>query len=62
MQNSKTFIRTPEDYLKALELLREMWSNSNTFSSIKAKVALMEMIEEYESIGMKKLSCSSSTP
>lgn len=55
MQNSKTFIRTPEDYLKALELLREMWSNSNTFSSIKAKVALMEMIEEYESSCKKNL-------
>jgi len=48
MQSSKTFIRTPEDYQKALELYKILWLNSNNFSSIKAKVALMEMIEEYE--------------
>jgi len=48
MQSSKTFIRTPEDYQKALELYKILWLNSNNFPSIKAKVALMEMIEEYE--------------
>jgi antitoxin component HigA of HigAB toxin-antitoxin module len=48
MQSSKTFIRTPEDYQKALDLFRTLWLNSNNFPTIKAKVALMEMIEEYE--------------
>lgn len=49
MNNSKTFIKNDEDYKKALELYKILWLKSTNFSAIKAKVALMEMIEEYES-------------
>lgn len=53
MNNSKTFIKTEEDYKRALELFKILWLKSTDFQSIKAKAALMEMIEEYESRGIK---------
>lgn len=48
MNNSKTFIKNEEDYKKALDLYKILWLKSTNFSTIKAKAALMEMIEEYE--------------
>jgi hypothetical protein len=53
MENSKTLIRTQEQYQKALELYRVLWLNSNNFSTIKAKASLMEIIEQYERMNFK---------
>jgi hypothetical protein len=53
MNNSKTFIKTQEQYEKALELYRILWLNSNNFSTIKAKASLMEIIEQYERMNLK---------
>ena len=53
MNNSNTFIKTQEQYEKALELYRILWLNSNDFSTIKAKASLMEIIEQYERMNLK---------
>jgi hypothetical protein len=53
MNNSNTFIKTQEQYEKALELYRILWLNSNDFSTIKAKASLMEIIEQYERMNFK---------
>lgn len=53
MDKSKIRIKNEEDYKKALELYRFLWLNAVDFSTIKAKAALMEIIEEYERRGMK---------
>jgi hypothetical protein len=53
MNNYNTFIKTQEQYEKALELYRILWLNSNDFSTIKAKASLMEIIEQYERMNLK---------
>lgn len=53
MDKSKIRIKNEEDYKKALELYRFLWLNAVDFSTIKAKAALMEIIEEYERRAMK---------
>lgn len=52
-------IKNDTDYIKALETLKFLWENSFTFSDIKKKVALMEVIEEYETFKFKKLTNNS---
>ena len=53
MDKSNTFIKSEEQYQKALELYRILWLNSNNFSTIKAKASLMEIIEQYERMNFK---------
>lgn len=53
MDKSNTFIKSEEQYQKALELYRILWLNSNDFSTIKAKASLMEIIEQYEKMNLK---------
>jgi hypothetical protein len=54
MDNSKQAIEREENYKKALESYRFLWLNSNNFSTIKAKVSMMEIIEKYERMKLKK--------